>query len=255
MLDNGNQGCGLQAGAAWHELQVCAIAYSATAPAGGLLWPLSAQLQQLGYPVLVLDASQAESAATPGLRDLLAEPAWQAAGMGPRPTQASVATLPAAHGLRQLGSLESLLAYARRYAVVIVHAPVEQLTPLLQGHAMRPLLPLDMQPRGMERSYRQIKHLAMHAGLSCIVAAATEAHEPFARRHADTLMASLSQCAQRHLRMQPLCTRTDPASTQDMRRLALLMLAHGVTLTPGLAAATPARFASTPVFSQPAWSL
>lgn len=254
MLDTGNQGCGLQAGAAWQELQVCAVAYSATAPAGGLLWPLSAQLQQLGYPVLVLDASQTESAATPGLRDLLAEPAWHASGMGPRPTQASVATLPAALGLRQLDGLESLLTYARRYAVVIVHAPVEQLAPLLQGHAMRPLLPLDMQPRGMERSYRQIKHLALHAGLSCIVAAATEAHEPFARRHADTLMASLAQCAQRHLRMQPLCTRTDPASAQDMRRLALQMLAHAVTLTPGLAAA-PARFAPAPVFTQPAWSL
>ncbi|MBS7780783.1 hypothetical protein [Acidovorax sp. CCYZU-2555] len=255
MLENGNQGYGLQAGAAWQELQVCAIAYSATAPAGGLLWPLSAQLQQLGYPVLVLDASQTESAATPGLRDLLAEPPWQATGMGPRPTQASVATLPAALGLRQLGGLESLLAYARGYAVVIVHAPVEQLAPLLQGHAMRPLLPLDMQPRGMERSYRQIKHLALHAGLSCIVAGATEAHEPFARRHADTLMSSLAQCAQRHLRMQPLCTRTDPGSPQELRRLALLMLAHAVTLTPGLAATTPASFAPAPVFSQPAWSL
>lgn len=255
MLDSVNQGCGLQAAAASHELLVCAIAYSATAPAGSLLWPLGAQLQQLGYPVLVLDASQAESAATPGLRDLLAEPAWQAARLGPRPLQASVATLPAALGLRQLAGLEPLLAYASRYAVVIVHAPVEQLAPLLQGHATRPLLPLDMQPRGMERSYRQIKHLALHAGLSCIVAAATEAHEPFARRHADTLMASLGQCAQRHLRMQPLCLRTDPASAQDMRRLALRMLAHAVPLASELATAAPARFAPAPVFSQPAWSL
>lgn len=75
MLDSANQGSGLQSASAWQELQVCAIAYSATAPGSSLLWPLSAQLQQLGYPVLVLDASQAETAAAPGLRDLLAEPA------------------------------------------------------------------------------------------------------------------------------------------------------------------------------------
>lgn len=253
MLDSAHQCSGLQSAPAWQELQVCAIAYSATAPGSDLLWPLSAQLQQLGYPVLVLDASQTETAATPGLRDLLAEPAWQAMGLGLRPTQPSVAALPAALGLSQLDGLEPLLAYARRYAVVIIHAPVDQLAPLLQGQAMRPLLPLDMQPRGMVRSYRQIKHLALHAGLSCIVAGATAAHEPFARRHADTLMASLAQCAQRHLRMQPLCTRTDPGSAQDMRRLALLLLAHGATLTPGLAMAN--RVAPAPVFSQPAWSL
>ena len=34
----------------------------------------------------------------------------------------------------------------------------------------------------------------------------------------------------RHLRMQPLCTRTDPGSPQELRRLALLMLAHAVAL-------------------------
>jgi len=253
MLDSANQGSGLQSAAAWQELQVCAIAYSATAPGSPLLWPLSAQLQRLGYPVLVLDASQAESAAAPGLRDLLAEPAWQATGLGPRPAQASVAALPAALGLSQLDGLEALLTYARRYAVVILHAPVEQLAPLLQGHATRPLLPLDMQPRGMVRSYRQIKHLALHAGLSCIVAGAAAPHESFARRHADTLMASLAQCAERHLRMQPLCTRTDPGSAQDLRRLALLLLAHAVTLTPGPAMA--ARAAPAPVFFQPAWTL
>jgi len=255
MFDSANQGSGLQSSAAWQELQVCAIAYSATAPGSGLLWPLSAQLQQLGYPVLVLDASQAESDAAPGLRDLLAEPAWQASGLGPRPADASVATLPAAFGLSQLDGLEPLLAYARRYAIVILHAPVEQLAPLLQGHALRPLLPLDMQPRGMVRSYRQIKHLALHAGLPCIVAAAAAAHEPFARRHADTLMASLAQCAERHLRLAPLCTRVDPALAQDMRRLALLLLAHSATLTPGLAGTLPARLATAPAFSQPAWKL
>lgn len=223
-----HQACGLQADAALQEIQVCAIAQ--TAESAALLWPLSAQLQQLGYPVLVLDASQPETASAPGLRELLAEPAWQATSLGPRPAQSSVAALPAGHGLRQLSSLEQLQPYARRYAVVIVHAPVEQLAPLLQGRAMRVLLPLDMQPRGMVRSYRQVKHLALHAGLSCIVAAPVQAHETFARRHADTQMASLAQCAQRHLRMQPLSTRVDPSLPQDMHRLALLLLAHSTSL-------------------------
>lgn len=255
MLDSTHQGCGLQAAAAWHEVQVCAIADSATAPGSTLLWPLSAQLQQLGYPVLVLDASQTESAAAPGLRDLLAEPAWQAAFLGPRRAAASVATLPAALGLSQLEGLEQLLSYARRYAVVLIHAPVEQLAPLLRGQALRPLLPLDMQPRGMVRSYRQIKHLALHAGLPSIVAAAAAAHEPFALRHADTLMASLTRCAERHLRLAPLCTRTDPGLAQDMRRLALMLLAHSATLSCGPSAATPMRFAPAPALSQPAWNL
>ncbi len=250
MLDTSGaqQAYGLQAGAAWQEVQVCAIADSATAAGADLLWPLSAQLQQLGYPVLVLDASQQESAQAPGLRDLLTEPAWQAANLSPRPAQASVAALPAGHGLGQLSSLEQLQPYARRYAVVIVHAPVEQLAPLLQGRAMRALLPLDMQPRGMVRSYRQIKHLAVHAGLPCIVAASIQAHETFARQHADTQMASLAQCAERHLRMQPLSTRVDPSRAQDMRRLALLLLAHSASLAP--AALLPAHSSPFPAWSQ-----
>ena len=260
MRDSGNQAWGLQGAAAWQDVQVGAVVHSETAPGAELLWPLSAQLQQLGYPVLVLDGCQTETAAAPGLRDLLAEPAWQAAGLGPRPTQASVATLPAALGLRQLRSLDALKAYTRRYAVVIVHAPVEQLAPLLQGRTLRPLLPVDMQPRGMVRNYRQIKHLALHAGLSCIVAASTQAHETFARRHAQAQMASLARCAQRHLRLAPLATHVDPRLPADMHRLALLFLAQAAALAPPAprCAAQPAPLAPAPApapaFSPLAWS-
>ncbi|MNE66141.1 hypothetical protein D3C80_1616740 [compost metagenome] len=64
------------------------------------------------------------------------------------------------------------------------------------------------------------------------MASSTQAHEPFARRHAETQMASLAQCAQRHLRMQPLSTHIDPSQATDMRRLALQLLAHSARLAP-----------------------
>lgn len=230
MRDPLSQAWGLQGAAAWQQVQVCAIVDSDTAPGSELLWPLSAQLQQFGYPVLVLDGCQTETATAPGLRDLLAEPAWQVVGLGPRPSQASVATLPAALGLGQLRSLQPLQSYARRYAVVIVHASVEVLAPLLQGRPLWALLPLDLQPQGMVRNYQQLKHLAVQAGVCCILADTTRAHEDFARRHARSQMASLVRCAQRHLDMTPLCTQADPLNAADMRHLALQWLTHAAPL-------------------------
>ena len=64
-----------------------------------------------------------------------------------------------------------LLPLFRAYAAVVLFAPPELAAPLLRGSASVPLVLPGPGAQGMVRSYRQIKHLALHAGVRCTVAA------------------------------------------------------------------------------------
>ncbi len=237
-------------------LRVLAVLHSASGAASeqAVLWPLCAQLQRLGQKVLVLDGSQAESFHTPGLAQLLAQHAWQAqvglrAGVG---DAQSVASLPARMGLKQLKAsademgldmLTALQAYVRGYTTVIIYASSETLTPLLQGQGLQPLLVVPPDSEHLLESYRQLKHLAVFAGVECTIAALEapltadgpqkydwsrkQSSSQTAKQNAQTRLQRLNallQCSQRHLGDAPVLMRLRWRQASDLHQLTLHML-------------------------------
>lgn len=237
-------------------LRVLAVLHSAsgTAAEQAVLWPLCAQLQRLGQKVLVLDGSQAESFHAPGLAQLLAQHAWQAqAGLRASVGDAqSVASLPARLGLKQLKAsademgldmLTALQAYVRGYTTVIIYASSETLTPLLQGQGLQPLLVVPPDSEHLIESYRQLKHLAVFAGVECTIAAleaplAADGPQKYdwsrkqsssqtAKQDAQTRLQRLNallQCSQRHLGDAPVLMRLRWRQASDLHQLTLHML-------------------------------
>ncbi|AIJ44647.1 hypothetical protein O987_02290 [Comamonas testosteroni TK102] len=237
-------------------LRVLAVLHSASGAAAeqAVLWPLCAQLQRLGQKVLVLDGSQAESFHTPGLAQLLAQHAWQAqAGLRASVGDAqSVASLPARLGLKQLKAsademgldmLTALQAYVRGYTTVLIYASSETLTPLLQGQGLQPLLVVPPDSEHLIESYRQLKHLALFAGVECTIAAleaplAADGPQKYdwsrkqsssqtAKQNAQTRLQRLNallQCSQRHLGDAPVLMRLRWRQASDLHQLTLHML-------------------------------
>ena len=237
-------------------LRVLAVLHSTSGAAAeqAVLWPLCAQLQRLGQKVLVLDGSQAESFHTPGLAQLLAQHAWQAqAGLRASVGDAqSVASLPARQGLKQLKAsademgldmLTALQAYVRGYTTVIIYASSETLTPLLQGQGLQPLLVVPPDSEHLIESYRQLKHLAVFAGVECTIAALEaplsadgpqkydwsrkQSSSQTAKQNAQTRLQRLNallQCSQRHLGDAPVLMRLRWRQASDLHQLTLHML-------------------------------
>ena len=237
-------------------LRVLAVLHSASGAAAeqAVLWPLCAQLQRLGQKVLVLDGSQAESFHTPGLAQLLAQHAWQAqVGLRASVGDAqSVASLPARLGLKQLKAsademgldmLTALQAYVRGYTTVIIYASSETLTPLLQGQGLQPLLVVPPDSEHLIESYRQLKHLAVFAGVECTIAALEapltadgpqkydwsrkQSSSQTAKQNAQTRLQRLNallQCSQRHLGDAPVLMRLRWRQASDLHQLTLHML-------------------------------
>ncbi|CUB01072.1 hypothetical protein [Comamonas thiooxydans] len=237
-------------------LRVLAVLHSASGAVAeqAVLWPLCAQLQRLGQKVLVLDGSQAESFHTPGLAQLLAQHAWQAqAGLRASVGDAqSVASLPARQGLKQLKAsademgldmLTALQAYVRGYTTVIIYASSETLTPMLQGQGLQPLLVVPPDSEHLIESYRQLKHLAVFAGVECTIAALEapltadgpqkydwsrkQSSSQTAQQNAQTRLQRLNallQCSQRHLGDAPVLMRLRWRQASDLHQLTLHML-------------------------------
>lgn len=237
-------------------LRVLAVLHSASGAAAeqAVLWPLCAQLQRLGQKVLVLDGSQTESFHTPGLAQLLAQHAWQAqVGLRASVGDAqSVASLPARLGLKQLKAsademgldmLTALQAYVRGYTTVIIYASSETLTPLLQGQGLQPLLVVPPDSEHLLESYRQLKHLAVFAGVECTIAALEapvkadgpqkydwsrkQSSSQTAKQNAQTRLQRLNallQCSQRHLGDAPVLMRLRWRQASDLHQLTLHML-------------------------------
>ncbi|MDL5038633.1 hypothetical protein QRD40_20055 [Comamonas sp. Y6] len=237
-------------------LRVLAVLHSASGAAAeqAVLWPLCAQLQRLGQKVLVLDGSQAESFHAPGLAQLLVQHAWQAqAGLRSAVADSqSVASLPARQGLKQLKALAgdmgldvltALQAYVRGFTTVLIYAGSEALTPLLQGQGLQPLLVVPPDAEHLIDSYRQLKHLAVFAGVECTIAALEaplNADGPqkydwsrkqtslqTAQQNAQTRLQRLNallQCSQRHLGDAPVLMRLRWRQSSDLHQLTLHML-------------------------------
>ena len=205
-----------------------------------LLWQLCSHLQRLGYPVVVLDGTALESHHSPGLAQLLGTRPWPGAeALDGASGSNALAVLPAARGLAwladqaQLGNgaaLQRLQPLLRGYAAVVLYAPPEQLAPLLLGSASVPLVMTGPGAQGMVHSYRQLKHMALHAGLRCTVAAIVPPQASAQPRQTAEALATLQRSAHKHLGQQIHTTTVTATRAQDIQRLALQLLENAGSL-------------------------
>ena len=258
MLDIGlHQGSSLHCYTPEVELRLATmVSQSGHGPALETLWQMCAHLRQLGYPVIVLDGTADESEDAPGLQQLLGHAPWGEGRMPGSGAQASpLAVLPALQGLRTLAfrgahlqqPLQPLQALFRQYTLVVLYAPVTTLaSPLLAGTTTSPLLIMPPGHSGVVDSYKQLKHLLVHAGMVGTVACVTPQSISAQRQQASEGLQALRQCAEKHLGQHIGTTIIHADNPQDLQRLALQLLEKADTLSAPayLSAAAPAPFVS-----------
>lgn len=254
MLDMSlHQGSSLHCHTPEVELRLsCVVSQGAAGRALETLWQVCAHLQHLGYPVIVLDGTAQESDQAPGLQHLLASAPWGESGFAADGTDPfSLAVLPAFQGLYTLAfnsphllqPLQALQPLFRHYALVVVYASLGTLsTPLLTGTATAPLLLMEPGRQGVVASYKQLKHLAMHRGLTGTVACVADSDDPAHRHQIHTQLHTLRQCAARHLGQHIATTSVYAHNSQDLQRLGLQLLENAGTIgAPACAPASPRR--------------
>lgn len=205
-----------------------------------LLWNLCASLVDLGYPVVVLDATTPESAENPGLAQLLNHSAWPEEVLD---ETAAWSVIPAARGLQQLSQqacvqAQPMAPLSRLFAavgVLVIYARAEVLSQLLAGSGMAPLLTVSSVKMSSVTAYQALKHLLHNAGLRPTLAHLSS--DPFAKTIA-TLPApvkNLQDCAMTFLDYRLDATTVRPPSARngpsdDMNRLALRLLENAMPL-------------------------
>lgn len=272
-----HQGAGLRRDIAPLGLRLLAVLSQNTAQATETLWQVCAQLQCLGYPVVVLDGTSAESDTAPGLAHLLVQPPWNGGSVAlpalDGTDAASLAVLPALHGLAALARdahvalhgtqhlhhphphpLQPLQALFQCYALVVLHAPVSTLaSPLLEDLPTAPLLVLQPGADGVLEGYRQLKLLALHTGLASTVVCVAQPGDAEQQRHARDALHAVGSCAARHLGQRIGTTLLQAGDGSGLQRLALQLL-EGAGALPAAPLASawspaPAPFAHAPMYS------
>ena len=241
------------------ELRVATmVSQSGPGPALETLWQMCAHLRKLGYPVVVLDGTADESDDSPGLQQLLAHAPWGEGSLPGASTHASsLVVLPALQGLHTLERnalhlpqpLQALQALFRQYTLVVLYAPVTTLaSPLLAGTTTTPLLVMPTGHSGVVDSYKQLKHLLVHAGMVGTVACVTPHSTSAQRQQASEGLQALRQCAERHLGQNIGTTIIHADNPQDLQRLALQLLEKADTLSAPtyISAASATPFVSSP---------
>jgi len=240
-----HQGAGLRDMLAQQELRVLPVlSQSGSDVELETLWQLCAHLQRLGYPAVVLDGTAPESDEAPGLQHLLGASTWpDSTALHTAPGgNASLAVVPAARGLAWLAAtaaqgsaLQQLQPLFRAYAVLVLYAPAPTQSALLHASACMPLVMTGPGAQGMVRCYQQLKHMALHAGLRCAVAAIEPPGHSATRRRTVEALETLQRSAQAHLGLHIHTTAVAAERPQDLQRLALQLLENGCTIDGAMA--------------------
>ena len=260
LLDTGlHQGASLCSITPQADLRLLAVLSQPEATMGlETLWQVCSSLQRLGYPVVVLDGTARETDDAPGLEQLLASPDWQGGSLSRGASAStSLAVVPAAHGLLHLAEraawndatvLQRLHPVFRAYSLVVVYAQPQVMAPLLRGTAVLPLVMTDPGAQSVEQSYRQLKHMAVHAGVQCTVASVVQPGPSESRRvsAAKAALETLQRCATQHLGNAPRTTIVKAGSPQDVQRLALQLLENACTMGAGIPALPTHRIPEPP---------
>lgn len=253
-----HQGTGLHWQGAQSSLRVLPVVPSGDNADASALWMACAHLQQQGYPVVVLDGTVQESDAAPGLQDLLQPRQGYAFTTlsADISNPLSVATLPAARGMVQLQHKSSitgerpvdlLYRFVRNHAVLVLWAPAPLLAGMLHGCTQSAIQLVPAQSRNVVSSYRALKQIFMGGGQMPRLVAMRPAGYGL-----DSVLKSVSQCAMRHLHVEPLCEQFDPLQPRHLQRWALQCLEHSETVHAPQEQATPG---TNPISSAPAvWS-
>lgn len=237
--DHLHQGASLLHSVPARTLRWAAVVSVPDALALQTLWQLCMQLQQLDYPVIVLDAGTAESHEAPGLLQLLTRTDKHRSlqMQDCYRTGQPIAVLPSALGLPRLAQMDQplmwLQPYLQRYALAVFHAPAHVLGALLQGQEGG--LPLVLSTPGAaqatQQAYRALKQLSLYAPLRGQICALMAGNGPGQERQARTQMAALQRCAQDYLGMSLPGQVINAQHPQDLHRLALQLLETARTIT------------------------
>lgn len=196
-----------------------------------VLWQLCSQWQHQGYPVLVLDATAAETAAAPGLAQWLAAQACPAGVHGAQeltiiPAAGGVQRLVAAGGPQALERLEPVL---HGFAAVVLYAAPAAVAALLQGQAASPLVIAAPGDAALLRSYLLLKQMAQHDARACTVAAVVP---PGGRpQAAERALQALRQGCAQWLGASPRTVTVNAGDAQGLQALALQLLESACLMT------------------------
>ena len=137
--------------------------------------------------------------------------------------------------------LAPLAGLFRSYAVAVLYAGVESLAPLLRGSGCVPLVMTGPAAQGLVGAYRQLKHLALHAGVQlCSVASIRPPRVPEQAAQTAQALATLQRSALAQLGLHVHTTAVAAERAQDIQRLALQLLENACTIDAGLPLAAPA---------------
>lgn len=237
------QGSGLHWQGAASQLRVLGVLPGGDPVGTQALWSACMYLQQQGFPVVVLDGTERETAASPGLQDLLLPQTGTSYTALPVGTDGAeyVATLPAARGLVQLAhrarlqgvrAIDLLHRHMRNHALVVIIAPEQLLSPVLKGSRQSPLLMVPAYGSSLIRSYRALKHMMMHAGLTAKLVTMSQEGGIAQNLHA------VVKCAMHHLHVEPLVMQINPNQPRQLQRWSLQCLEQAEVVE-DLRSATP----------------
>lgn len=236
MLDQvHHQAAGLRALALHSEPRIVAMASHADRRGElPLLWQLCSTWATLGYPVLVLDATVTETAATPGLLQLLLNRDDQRQ-LDPTPGS-HWPIVPAALGLAQLyqprpGRIDQPARRARQladlfphYELIVLYAPAQALATLLPGSGLSPLLPVSNQEVALLTAYQSLKQMLKLGQLQPTIVAVMDdpAQDPRVTGH--RVGKNLQDCAREFLSCEVAALTVSPDRASDVQRLALRIM-------------------------------
>ncbi len=198
-----------------------------------LLWDLCQSWTELGYPVVVLDATQSESAERPGLQQLL-DPHCRPHERPQPALDTAWAIHPARLGLGQLcqrtaAPLTALAQLFAQHDVVLLYMPADQLAEQLEGQGIEPLLAVSAQERSVLTAYQAVKMLLVKGKLQPTLVTLVDSADADSLAHSAKLQHSLQGCAMSFLGRRVTALQVDThaasdASRRDMDRLALRLL-------------------------------
>jgi hypothetical protein len=201
----------------------------------------------LGYAVVVLDATMAESGSDPGLQQLLESccHAGQAEG-----NHSTWPILPAALGFEQLcltepamsgskSALQHLGSVFRNYEIVLVYASARSLAAHLPDSGIEPLLAFSPKRMSILSAYQALKQLLLIGRLQPTIVAVMSESERHGLTSGPSMCKSLQDCALNFLGHHVTSRTITRGAEYDMNPLALRLLESAVSLgqkAPGLMA-------------------